>query len=408
MKKLVAAGLATALLFSLVACTTKNSTPIGTDINIPSDIQQPSNTPTPTVKIDESFSRVATLFDNSIGDNYSDNIMLSPLSIDYALAMLTAASNGDTQKELLEYLNEDSVESLLDSYQNFLNELDNSVEIANSIWYKDSDDIVLNKTYKSQMGKYLDAKISPVDFSQKTVNEVNAWVNDKTHSMIPSIVEKFSPNTVMALINALYFENKWENQFEPGFTRDSVFHLFNGADITVPIMSGHAEEYLSNDNAVGFIKYYENQKYAFVGILPNDENMLSLSDVDIDSLMASKNREKVNITMPRFTFDYSTNLNKTIANMGVQQIFTDNADFSNGIYADGQTVSVTDILHKTKIELTESGTKAAAVTAIMMETTGVSLDKPKSVNLDRPFMFMIIDVNTNRPLFVGNVSNPVE
>ncbi len=213
------------------------------------------------------------------------------------------------------------------------------------------------------------------------------------------------------LINTLYFESAWEDEW---YVRRDVndkdtletFTLPDGTTKEIPLMYNGGDSYFENDKATAFSCGYKNG-LEFIGILPKDEGGFTLEDLDIQSLLKSRtDKYDVSAVMPRLNFETDFKLKDALSAAGLQEIFdVSKADFS-GISE--MELFVSEIIQKTKLELDENGTRAAAVTAILMDTGGGMPDpkEQKTVRLDRPFAFMIYDSNEDQILFVGKVTNP--
>ena len=171
-------------------------------------------------------------------------------------------------------------------------------------------------------------------------------------------------------------------------------------------MSGEVYSYLEDEEAVGFVKDYEGGTYRFVALLPKDEKgfeswIKGMSGEHLQALLAGVSQEKTYISLPKFSYDYSASLSKVLMDLGIKDSFSDSADF-RGI-SEETKLYISDVIHKTHIDLDSDGTRAAAVTAVMVDA-GAMIEDPKYVNLDRPFMYMIIDTATNLPIFMGTVT----
>jgi len=181
----------------------------------------------------------------------------------------------------------------------------------------------------------------------------------------------------------------------------------------VPML--HAEEsvYLEDENATGFLKYYKGQKYAFVALLPKEgttvaEYVKTLTADDLNKLLENKLQTSVETTMPKFSAEYSFELNDMLQQMGMVDAFDeDHADFSKMATSDLGNIYISKVLQKTFLAVDEKGTKAGAATAVVMANKMAMLQK-KVVNLNRPFVYLIIECENNEPLFMGTMMNVEE
>ena len=257
------------------------------------------------------------------------------------------------------------------------------------------NNLTLQEEFKNSVTNGFGAEVENVDFSaaEKTCGIINSWCDKNTEGLIPKIItpDLINDNTGLCLTNSLYFESGWSG--EPWNVSDTEENF--GKIEKTKYMTCTGDQYYENDKSNAFGRDYANG-LSFIGILPNDEGDFTLEDLDISGLLKSNPEyDAVDCKMPKLNFETSTVLNDMLSNLGLDNIFSSNADFS-GI-AD-QNVNVDTILQKTKLELDENGTKAAAVTAVTMECMSAAVeDEPiiKTVELTRPFAFLIYDRSNN-------------
>lgn len=359
---------------------------------------------------DSNTENSIRLFDAISAD--MENAMFSPLSLNMALGLLEAGAEGETKSALDSYLRTDNFSDFAQAYMKLAkeeytfkskyNDYNNVLEIANSFWADHS--LALKTDYKQRMSEKFDAEIQSVDFSdkEKTLDKINGWVNDKTHKLIPTILSDYSDQTAAVLINALYFESSWRESWFINEDSKEAFTQSDGTVKNIPLMYNDGEGYFENDKATAFSSRYMNG-LEFIGILPKESGDFTFEGLDIPSLLESETFDyDVSAVMPRFSFDTSFELKEALSAAGLANIFEENsADFS-GI-SDAE-LFVSEILQKTRIELDEYGTKAAAVTAVVMDELGSHKPKKlKTVRLDRPFAFLIYDSEQEQILFMGKV-----
>lgn len=383
--------------------TTGNNTTIKESENINSSIKKENTNNdinSEIINSDGVFDvNTACLLVDNLYEN--KNIMISPLSIYMALGMLTNGTDNETLTELEEFLG-CSIEELNDISQNIINTNDNVLSIANGIWVKDDESIKVKENYIEKIKEFYNGtlKLSKMDF--EALNEINNFVKTNTNGMIPNVINELSPDVISVLVNTLYFEALWASPYNEWQIIEGIFNNKNTIDYLIET----GNSYMENDKSIGFRKDYQGGKYSFIGILPKKEGDFNLKDLDINSLIKSECFDyDVDTKLPKFEFNWDSKLNEVLQKMGLNKIFSEiESDFSGMFYEDS-SIYVSDIIHKTKIELSESGTKAAAVTAIMLEKNAMILDPPerKEISLDRPFAFMIIDNENNIPLFIGKV-----
>ena len=338
------------------------------------------------------------------------NIMFSPTSLNFALGMIAEGAKGETKEILDDYLGTNDFAAYAKEYLDKIkayNTEDESygyqskVKIADAIWLDNG--LTLQEKFKNTVSDSFGAEVEAVDFSaaEKTCDVINSWCDKNTEGLIPKIItpDLINDNTGLCLTNSLYFESGWSG--EPWNVSDTEESF--GKKEKTKYMTCTGDRYYENDKATALGRDYANG-LSFIGILPNDEGDFNLEDLDIGGLLKSNPEyDEVDCKMPKLNFETSTVLNDMLSSMGLDNLFSSNSDFS-GI-AD-QNVNVDTILQKTKLELDENGTKAAAVTAVTMECMSAAVENEpiiKTVELTRPFAFLIYDRNNDEILFIGKV-----
>lgn len=347
-----------------------------------------------------------------------ENSMFSPLSLDMALGLLQAGAKGSSGKELEAYLGTDSYADFAEGYMEKVSEkynsrervygdkyFNNCFEIANSLWADNA--LPLKPEYRDGVSEKFGAEIRNLDFNNKeeTLKSINGWVNDKTHELIPSVLNDYDEDTVAMLVNTVYFESNWWDEWDFEESYKQTFTLLDGSTKEMPFMRNLFHAYYENEAATAFSAGYRNGM-RFIGILPKNEGDFTLSELNIPSLLESESYDyQVRARMPRLNYETNIPLTEMLKEMGLKVIFSaENADFS-GISE--QPLFVSNVLQKTKLELDEYGTKAASVTMIAADSAGSpGEDRIKEVFLNRPFAFLIYDESENRIVFIGKVTNP--
>lgn len=339
------------------------------------------------------------------------NIMFSPTSLNFALGMIAEGAKGETKKVLGDYLGTDDFASYAKDYLDKIKEYNtedenygykSKLKIADAVWA--DDELTLQEKFRNTVSDSFGAEVENVDFSaaEKTCGIINSWCDKNTEGLIPEIItpDLISDNTGLCLTNSLYFESGWSGEpWDVSETEESF-----GDNEKTNYMTCIGDRYYENDKATAFGRDYANG-LSFIGVLPNDQGDFSLEDLDIGELLKSQPEyDEVQCKMPKLEFETTAVLNDMLSDLGLDDIFSSDADFS-GI-AD-KNVNVDTILQKTKLELDENGTKAAAVTAVVMECMSAveEDDEPiiKTVELTRPFAFLIYDSSNDEILFMGKV-----
>lgn len=329
-----------------------------------------------------------------------ENVVVSPYSAGTVLAMLEYGAEGETKVELDNALNGATFG------KEGLDDTDNTVvESSNAVWI--SGNFSVRNRYVSHLENYFGAFIDTQDFSSPAaVNVINDWCAEKTSGKIKKIVDRVSPDMVMLLVNALYFNAPWAEAFDAEATHEAVFHGKNG-DATVPMMARKAMYNYAEYQGAKMIEIpYADEKYAMYVVLPPsgmspDAVLPYIGESQYKSAMSLLAPKEVVLKMPKFTNETSIVLNNTLAKMGVKTAFTSAADFS-GISVSGP-LCVNLIKQKCYIDVSEKGTEAAAVTSAQVRMTAV---RPAlTMTVDRPFIFIIADIENKDILFAGKIVN---
>lgn len=374
--------------------------------------------------LDDSFSSAqmsfaVELFQHTAQEDEDKNILVSPLSVMLALAMTANGADEDTLSEMQQVLSGNlgtiSLDALNQSLQAYVNSLPSGdkckLQLANSIWFRDDKSLSIEEAFLQTNADYYNAQIYKSAFDSQTVKDINLWVNENTDKMIDKIIDRIDADTIMYLINALTFDAEWAQTYEKNNIRDGEFTSISGDIQTVDMMRSSEHYYLEDENATGFIKNYKDGAYRFVALLPNKGIHIShyIRSLTYDNLgQMIKNTEETTViaTMPKFSYEYAITMNDVLEEMGMPTAFDDdNANFTKLGVSDLGNIYIGNVLHKTFISVDELGTKAGAVTSVAMDGKSASMElpEPKIVRLDRPFVYMILDRETNLPIFIGTV-----
>jgi serpin B len=299
------------------------------------------------------------------------------------------------------------------SYMNKLPQTEKyKLSLANSIWFTDDDRFTVNKDFLQINGDYYGSDIYKAPFSTETLNNINEWVKNKTDGMIPKILEEISDGAVMYLVNALAFNAEWAEIFDEDHVREGVFTDENGNEQNVEFMYGEDHVYYEDEYATGFMKYYVDCKYGFVALIPNEgvsvaDYVKTLNGESLNNMLNNPVHTTVYTSIPKFETEYDVQMGGKLAKMGMPDAFDEyNANFSKLGTSEGRNIYIGSVTHKTFISVGEKGTKAGAATVVEMSDTQAEPPTDiKEVNLDRPFVYMIVDCENNIPLFIGTMMN---
>ena len=344
------------------------------------------------------------------------NIMISPASVGIALGMTYNGAESTTMDAFGEVLNYDGltrkeVNEITRELINVLltNTKGNLLEIANSIWYNKG--FPVKQEFMDLNSNYYSAQVKELDFSKASaLNTINDWVSANTHEKIDEIIDHIDHSTMMILINAIYFNCVWDVEFDPENTQEANFYNEDGSLFgKVDMMELESTFKVSFSNSFSAIELpYKNGKFSMFLFLPTEERSVNQLVQELDgatwlSWIADFNeRQEFSVFMPRFEFEFDRSLGDDLKEMGLDIAFTDHADFS-GIST--IPLYIADVIHKTYIKVNEEGTEAAAVTAIVMETTSIN-PVINRIRLDRPYLFAITENSSKSILFMGKVAEP--
>ena len=346
----------------------------------------------------------------------NSNVLISPLSIMMALGMTENGAANNTLAQMEQYVNGgidvETMNAVMAFYKNKMNASEAvSWNVANSLWIKDNGQILPKEKFLVNTASYYGAEAYKAPFSEQTLKEINAWVNKNTNEMIPEILDEINPNSFMYLVNAIAFEGQWEEQFSDNAVREDMDFTNADGSVSKVTMLQHGEDcYFELEGGIGFVKPYAGGEYSFVGILPKEgestaEYIAKIAKNKDDFAAAVKNPKTgdVVIRLPEFTNDYGTDLKNAYSKLGMNEPFSNGADFTNMLENGGSEAYIGKIIHKTHIEVDRKGTKAAAATIVDMRVKGAIMmpDEVIYIYLDKPFVYAIVDNETGLPVFIG-------
>ena len=412
MKRIITGHLSAILfLFTILfmSCS-KNDEPLPKD-PVPIDLTQDQ-----VALIESGNSFAFDIFNRvleSAGEN--ENVMISPLSISYALSMTVNGANGETRDDMIEALRLKgiSVDAINNSYKNLTRALlsvDKRVlmSIANSVWIE--NDFTVKKTFTDILTDFYDADAKTFDINDASApDKINTWIEDNTNGLIKKMIDKLNDNTVMLLINAIYFKGKWKSQFDESKTIPMPFYKSAGNQINVPMMKQKTDFNIFAGNGFTMAEFpYGQGNFVMDVILPDEPGGLSsaiasLSDDNYTAWLNQMNERETDVSFPRFKYGFKKKLKDVLTDMGMGIAFTDAADLSN--ITDMYDLLINDVTHQTFIETNEEGTEAAAATVVDI---GVTSMPPAALvfKMDHPFIYIIRESTTNSIIFMGRVADP--
>lgn len=411
MKKVVKTLLFLFVSVSLLQCSEGMTDPDNKE-NIPRDLTAAEKS------LAESANKFSLKLFREINNETNDeNLFISPLSVSMALGMAYNGADGETREAIQNTLELSglTLEEVNDSYKSlieFLMQLDPDVafQIANSIWHRIG--FTVKKEFIDLNRDYFNAKVAGLDFNDPSAADtINAWVYEKTNGKIKGIIEPpIDPLTMLFLINAIYFKGSWTYEFDEALTTDDIFRLPDGTTDQCKMMHQKSDfPYFAGDDFQAVDLPYGNGMFNMAIFLPSPGS-------DIDAFIAQLNEENwelwfnsfaertVNLSMPKFKLECKYNLNDALKALGMGIAFDAiRADFGN--INNAPDLHISNVKHKTFVEVNEEGTEAAAVTSIEIGITSV---QPNEVymRVDRPYIFVIHENQSNAILFMGKMLQP--
>lgn len=385
-------------------------------------VKQPETETDEEVKVSqitsEDFKDISTAFGLELfKDCYASdkNVMISPLSVMAAMSMTANGADGETLSQMEDVLGQGTdMQTLNQRLSAYMKELpaskDAKVSTANSIWFTDDEKLTVNQDFLKQNQHTYQAEIYRTSFHEQTVKDINIWVSDNTDGMVKDILDRVPEEAIMYLINAVAFDARWQNQYLETQVHEQTFTTEAGEERQVPMMFSEENRYIEDELATGFCKPYK-EGYSFVALLPKEgisveEYVNSLETESFRDMITKEEDVEVYAAIPKFSAEYTVDMKDILKAAGMNNAFDENtADFSGlGTYQDGN-IFISRVLHKTYIDVDEDGTRAGAATVVEMiaESAMMKEEESKTVILDRPFVYAIIDNENQLPIFIGSV-----
>lgn len=363
------------------------------------------------------------------------NLLYSPYSISCALAMTYAGAGGNTEIQMSNTLHFGFPQEELHNLFNALDldlkarggddtnteEKQLTLNIINAVWGQQEYPFL--DSFLDVLAVNYDAGIRMVDFisdPESARHSINAWVAEQTENRIEELLEFGTINalTRLVLTNAIYFKAAWAIPFDEEFTRDGEFFLTDGSSVSVPMMTpsegfGENNEKITATEGPGYkaveLPYYGGE-FAMLVVVPDWGNFaafeLSLDSLLIEGIVGNLEPREITLTMPKFGYESSYELEEVLYGMGMTDAFTSGAADFSGIDGGYGELFISKVAHKAFIAVDEAGTEAAAATAVVLCFTG--LMDPLELHIDRPFIYFIRDTKTGAILFVGRVLDPAK
>ncbi len=430
MKRMFMFALVAVILFGLVGCAQGEMVRLTGEI-VRSDKQRVTSPDVKGVDLEllvEGNSTFAFNVYQAIEET-GGNIFYSPYSISLALAMTYAGARGETEQQMADTLcftlSQDRLHPAFNSLDIELasrgegakgkDEEGFRLNIVNAIWGQENYEFL--SEFLDVLAENYGAGLRPLDFAsapEESRVTINNWVSDQTEGRIEDLIPQglITSLTRLVLTNAIYFNAAWQYPFEEEMTEDGSFYLLDGGEVTVPMMKQtESFGYAEGDGYQAVELPYDGRELSMVILLPEAGQFEafggSLNTQEVGAILKELEFRRVTLTMPKFEFESDFFLGETLAAMGMPDAFLWGvADFSG--MTGNRDLFIGDVIHKAFVSVDEAGTEAAAATAVVMPIAGPpeEPEEPVEVTVDRPFVFLIHDIQTGAILFVGRVVNP--
>ena len=346
-----------------------------------------------------------------------DNIMISPLSVSYALGMTMNGATGTTLDAFYDVLHFGDLTNaeVNESYRDLMDQLvhlDDKVEfsIANSIWYKLGYHVLDEFITTNQ--NYFDAAVRELDFSDpQAVDIINGWIEEKTNDKIKDMLDYIPSNAVMYLINAIYFNATWKYEFDKSQTAEGPFYINEASFTTADFMKVKGTfNYTVAEDFSAVEMPYGDSTFSMVVMLPSGEKSTDdlIGQMDHSSWntwFENSAVRNVQIELPKFKYGFKALLNDPLIDLGLEIAFSGGADFSR--ITPGADLYISRVIHQTFIDVQEEGTEAAAATIVEIRETSAGGGTTPIFRADKPFLYVIKENSTGAFLFMGKVGMPV-
>ncbi|NXQ63271.1 A1AT protein, partial [Anthoscopus minutus] len=374
----------------------------------------------PYVKLAPSNADFAFKLYKQIRDELGDkNIFFSPLSISTAFTMLTLGARSNTLRELYEglafNLTQMEEQEIHEGFQRILQLLNDphrevQLNMGNALFVDKQVELLQNFLDHVTNFYYAEAISSNFQNPPEALREINKYVETKTHGKIVDLVKSLDPETVMVLINYIFFKGSWERPFNSFRTRDGDFFLDAKNSVKVKMMRQYDDFNVHRDEKLSCwvveIPYKGNVTSLF--LLPDEGAMKQVENAllkeTVSNWLKSLEKREIYLDLPRFSISGSYDVKSLFNKMGVTEVFSDQADLSG--LTKNLLLKVSKAIHKATVDVRENGTEAAAVTMIQIMTMSMHFPSPPHVSFNRPFLMMIIDKTTDGLLFLGKIVNP--
>lgn len=425
-------GLAALLLLALVGCSSVSHSNVANNNQPPSNnqsgntaMEDEKNKPTSDATVDKRLVTANTrfglkLFAEVAKQGAGKNVFISPASVGLALAMTYIGAVGETKDAMARALETQGIThpELNQAYAQLRAALESAdpkvqLNIANSLWARKG--ITFNPDFIQRNKQFYGADVTTLDFGDPSAPAtINSWVADKTKGKIDKIVDNIDAQSILFLINAIYFNGKWAAEFDKAKTKDDVFTTAAGQEKRHPMMhqSGDYRYFEGKDFQAVSLPYGAGRVSMYIFLPAKSTSMVEfqkkLTAANWEAWMSGFVETKGEIALPRFKVEYEIGLNDALKALGMGIAFDpDRANFS-GIGQASGNIFISRVKHKTFAEVNEEGTEAAAATSVEVSVTSMRQpSKTFRMIVDHPFFCAIRDNRTGTVLFMGSIADPM-
>lgn len=352
-----------------------------------------------------------SLFNTVCKESKQENVCISPLSAQLALSMTANGATGETQQQmygtmgLADDVNAKAKETI---EQLSANRYGCEVNIANSIWVNEKLDV--KQEFIDTNKEYFNALVTTAPFNKETLQRINEWCSENTKGKIKSALDEIKKNDRMYLINALYFKGGWKDEFNKGKTKEAPFTKEDGTVVEVPMMNQSIKTQYYEDDILQIVVKLFDDTYQMLLVLPAEgvttEEAAAHLSANYEKILGEMSIYQVTLSMPKFQSDFATSLKNPLKKMGMPRAFGPDAQF-DGISR--EPLYIDDAFQKTFIKVDETGAEAAALTVVRTGLLSMNQKfEERTMNLDRPFIYIIKNYQPENVLFIGKVGNPNE
>ncbi|XP_062406932.1 alpha-1-antitrypsin homolog [Sardina pilchardus] len=344
----------------------------------------------------------------------SKNIFFSPLSISMALSMLALGAKGDTFNQVYMALGYARLpaQTVNEAYKHIFHMLGRSrdymrLDVINAVAVQKGAEVM--DKFMEDAKHYYESEAISVDFSKPDVvkQEINEYIAKHTNNTITDMVKEVDPDTLMMLINCIYFRGEWRKYFDQDGTTKGDFQVDANTKVSVDMMrrQGSYALYEDKDNFTTVLRLPYLGSASMIIVMPDEGKMKEVEDSicshHLKHWMQAMKHDELIVHMPKYSISGKISLKDTLVSMGVVSAFSNTANFTG---MTGEKVKVSKVEHKAVLNVDEKGTEASAVTTVDFKLYGSFTPKP--LKIDRPFLVFITDYNTKSILFMGKITNP--